>query len=134
MIRELEEKDFINVNELLKDFNYELNKESFNNDFLKTLVYEDGFIKGVLVYQYIYNRAEIDYIIVDNNYRKLGIATKLLKYLEDSYKLDNITLEVRESNKEAINFYLKNGFKEVTRRKNYYKDEDGILMIKNLGE
>ena len=95
MIRELEEKDFIKVNELLKDFNYELNKESFENDFLKTLVYEDGFIKGVLVYQYIYNRAEIDYIIVDNNYRKLGIATKLLKYLEDSYKLDNITLEVR---------------------------------------
>lgn len=134
MIRELEEKDFIKVNELLKDFNYELNKESFDNNFLKTLVYEDGFIKGVLVYQYIYNRAEIDYIIVDNNYRKLGIATKLLKYLEDSYKLDNITLEVRESNKEAISFYLKNGFKEVTRRKNYYKDEDGILMIKNLGE
>ena len=134
MIRELEEKDFIKVNKLLKDFNYELNKESFDNDFLKTLVYEDGFIKGVLVYQYIYNRAEIDYIIVDNNYRKLGIATKLLKHLEDSYKLDNITLEVRESNKEAINFYLKNGFKEVTRRKNYYKDEDGILMIKNLGE
>jgi len=134
MIRELEEKDFIKVNELLKYFNYELNKESFDNDFLKTLVYEDGFIKGVLVYQYIYNRAEIDYIIVDNNYRKLGIASKLLKYLEDSYKLDNITLEVRESNKEAISFYLKNGFKEVTRRKNYYKDEDGILMIKNLGE
>ena len=134
MIREIEEKDFIQVNELLKNFNYELNKESFDNDFLKTLVYEDGFIKGVLVYQYIYNRAEIDYIIVDNNYRKIGIATKLLKYLEDIYKLDNITLEVRESNKSAINFYLKNGFKEVTRRKNYYKDEDGILMIKNLGE
>ena len=134
MIRELEEKDFIKVNELLKDFNYELNKESFDNDFLKTLVYEDGFIKGVLVYQYIYNRAEIDYIIVDNNYRKLGIATKLLKHLEDSYKLDNITLEVRESNKYAINFYLKNVFKEVAKRKNYYKDEDGILMIKNLGE
>ena len=134
MIREIEEKDFIQVNELLKNFSYELNKESFNNDFLKTLVYEEDFIKGVLVYQYIYNRVEIDYIIVDNNYRKLGIATKLLKHLEDSYKLDNITLEVRESNKEAINFYLKNGFKEVTRRKNYYKDEDGILMIKNLGE
>ena len=134
MIREIEEKDFIEVNRLLDNFNYKLNKESFNNDFLKTLVYKDNFIKGALVYQYIYNRVEIDYIIVDNNYRKMGIATKLLKYLENSYKLDNITLEVRESNKEAINFYLKNGFKEVTKRKNYYNDEDGILMIKNLGE
>ena len=37
MIRELEEKDFIKVNELLKDFNYELNKESFDNDFLNML-------------------------------------------------------------------------------------------------
>jgi len=135
MIRELEEKDFIQVNELLKNFNYELNKESFNNDFLKSLVYEDDFIKGILVYQYFYDRLEIDYIIVDSNYRKMGIATKLLNKLEKTYKnIDNITLEVRESNKSAINFYLKNGFKEVTKRKNYYKDEDGILMIKNLGE
>ena len=135
MIRELEEKDFIQVNELLKNFNYELNKESFNNDFLKVLVYEEGFIKGILVYQYLYDRLEIDYIIVDSGYRKMGIATNLLKTLENTYKnIENITLEVRESNKEAISFYLKNGFKEVTRRKNYYKDEDGILMIKNLGE
>ena len=135
MIRELEEKDFIQVNELLKNFNYELNKESFNNDFLKVLVYEEGFIKGILVYQYLYDRLEIDYIIVDSGYRKMGIATNLLKTLENTYKnIENITLEVRESNKSAVNFYLKNGFKEVTRRKNYYKDEDGILMIKNLGE
>ena len=135
MIREIEEKDFIQVNELLKNLNYELNKESFNNDFLKALVYEDNFIKGIIVYQYLYDRLEIDYIIVDSDYRKMGIATKLLNTLENTYKnIDNITLEVRESNKSAINFYLKNGFKEVTKRKNYYKDEDGILMIKNLGE
>ena len=135
MIREIEEKDFIQVNELLKNFNYELNKESFNNDFLKALVYEDDFIKGILVYQYLYDRLEIDYIIVDSDYRNIGIATKLLKELEKTYKnIDNITLEVRESNSSAINFYLKNGFKEVAKRKNYYRDEDGILMIKKLGE
>lgn len=135
MIREIEKKDFIQVNELLENFNYELTKKSFNNDFLKVLVYDDKFIKGILVYQYLYDRLEIDYIIVDNNYRKKGIATKLLHFLENNYKnIDNITLEVRESNKEAINFYRKNGFKEVTKRKNYYNDEDGILMIKKLGE
>lgn len=135
MIRNLNEKDLIRVNELLKDFNYKLTKESFNNDFLKVLVYEEECIKGILVYQYLYDRIEIDYIIVDNKYRKMGIATRLLHFLENDYKnIDNITLEVRESNIEAINFYSKNGFKEVTKRKNYYKDEDGILMIKKLGE
>lgn len=135
MIRELEEKDLIQVNKLLENFNYNLNKESFNNDFLKVLVYEEEFVKGILVYQYMYDRIEIDYIIVDNNYRNLGIATKLLNFIEEKYKnILNITLEVRQSNKEAIGFYKKNGFKEATKRKNYYVDEDAILMIKNLGE
>lgn len=135
MIRKIEENDYEVVNNLLKIFDYNLDKNSFENDFLKVLVYEDKYIRGVLVYRYLYDRIEIDYIIVDSEYRGLGIATNLLKYLENKYKnIDNITLEVRESNKQAINFYLKNGFKEVIKRKNYYKDEDGILMIKNLGE
>ena len=135
MIREFEQKDFIVVNKLLNTFNYKIDKESFNNDFLKVLIYEEDFIKGILVYQYLYDRIEIDYIIVDNEYRNLGIATKLLNFIEDKYKdIKNITLEVRESNKVAISFYKKNGFKEIAKRKNYYKDEDGILMIKNLGE
>ena len=135
MIRELEEKDYSFVNNLLNTFNYKLDKKSLNNDFLKVLVYEEKVIKGILVYQYLYDRIEIDYIIVDNNYRNLGIASKLLKYMEQKHtNINNITLEVRESNQEAINLYLKNGFKEVTKRKKYYKDEDGILMIKNLGE
>ena len=135
MIRKIEENDYEVVNNLLKIFDYNLDKNSFENDFLKVLVYEDKYIRGVLVYRYLYDRIEIDYIIVDSEYRGLGIATNLLKYLENKYKnIDNITLEVRESNKPAIKFYLKNGFKEVIKRKNYYKDEDGILMIKNLGE
>jgi ribosomal-protein-alanine N-acetyltransferase len=120
---------------LLSYFNYKLNEDSFTNVFLKVLVYEDIVIKGVLVYEYFYDRIEIDYIIVNNNYRNNGIATKLLNFIENKYNnIRNITLEVRESNYEAINFYLKNGFKKVTIRKNYYKNEDGILMIKKLGE
>ena len=135
MIREFIKKDTERVNELLKDFNYKIDKKSFNNDFLKILIYEEVNILGVLVYQYLYDRIEIDYIIVDKDYRNRGIATKLLEFIENNYNnLKNITLEVRESNEEAIKFYLKNNFKEITKRKNYYKDEDGILMIKNLGE
>ena len=131
MIRESEYKDIQETNSLLSYFNYKLNEDSFTNVFLKVLVYEDIVIKGVLVYEYFYDRIEIDYIIVNNNYRNNGIATKLLNFIENKYNnIRNITLEVRESNYEAINFYLKNGFKKVTIRKNYYKNEDGILMIK----
>ena len=134
MIREININEFDKANKLLEEFNYKLTKDSFNNDFLRVLVYYDYDIVGVLVYDLIYDRAEIDYIIVDENYRNKGIATSLLKYLEKNNNLKNITLEVRNSNIKAINFYLKNGFLKSTVRRNYYNNEDGILMIKNLGD
>lgn len=136
MIREYNKNDLQSINDLLKNFHYKLDKNSFDNEFLCIVLYEDeSCIKGVLVYEFFYDRIEIDYIIVDPIYRKCGIASKLLNYIENKYKeAKNITLEVRESNLSAINFYIKNGFNQVTKRRNYYKEEDGILMIKNLGE
>lgn len=136
MIRDYNKDDLQTINNLLKNFEYKIDDNSLNNDFLNVILYEDeNKIKGILVYEFFYDRIEIDYIIVDSVYRNCGIATKLLKYIENKHKeAKNITLEVRESNISAINFYKKNGFNKITKRKNYYKDEDGILMIKNLGE
>lgn len=131
MIRDFVFNDVAEVNELLKKFNYEITKKSFDNDFLKVLLYEDEKITGVLVYEDLIDSLSIDYLIVDEKYRNKGIATKLLKSMEDRHlNYINTTLEVRESNVVAISFYEKNGFKKATIRKNYYKDEDGILMIK----
>ena len=46
--------------------------------------------------------------------------------------LEKITLEVNEKNTKAINFYTKNGFSDVGRRRNYYELSgvfyDAILM------
>ena len=131
MIREFKYEDIDDINKLLIELNYKLEEKLFNNDFLKVLIYEENGIKGVLIYQDLIDRLTIDYLVVDKEYRKLGIATKLIKEMENrNINAINSTLEVRISNKLAINFYKKNGFKEVTIRKNYYKDEDGILMIK----
>ena len=46
--------------------------------------------------------------------------------------IKNITLEVNENNKSAVQFYLKNGFAIAATRKNYYNDGDGYLMLKEL--
>ena len=133
MIRKLEPKDIEVVNKYLKEFNYKIDETL--NEFVNVLLYDDNGIKGVLVCSKIYDRLEIDYIIVDKSYRRLGIASKLLKYMEDENKgVLNITLEVRESNALAISFYKKNGFVIEAVRKNYYKDENGLLMMKKLGE
>lgn len=69
---------------------------------------------------------EILAIATVEEYRNKGIAKELL----DKIKTKDIFLEVRESNKKAINFYKKNNFKQISIRKGYYSDptEDAIIM------
>lgn len=133
MIRDLKIEEIEEVNLLLSYFNYKITLESFNNPFFKCFVYFDEIIKGVLVYDFLYDRVEIEYIYVLNEYKKMGIGTKLLNKLEE-FNIKNITLEVRESNTIAIKFYKKNGFKIISKRQKYYEKEDGYLMIKELGD
>lgn len=131
MIREFNLKDKEAVNSLLINLDYKIDLDVFNNDFLRAIVFEENKIIGVLVYQDLIDNLTIDYLIVDESFRNKGIASRMLKYIEDKHKnIINITLEVRESNNTAINFYKKNGFKSAAIRKNYYKNENGILMIK----
>ena len=47
--------------------------------------------------------------------------------------VENVTLEVRESNQAAINLYKKNGYEEVVIKKHYYSNgENAIYMVKRL--
>lgn len=93
--------------------------------------YEKDKILGYLIYDIIYDRAELVNIYVLENYRNNKIGTQLLQQLINIAKKNNcknITLEVRKSNKYAILLYKKYNFKEVAIRKGYYSGEDGILM------
>ena len=133
MIRRIVKEDLKRINILFNQFDYRINDNYLNNPFFNCLVYKDEIIKGVLIYQQIYDRIEIDYIIVDSKFQRQHIASKLLEYLINSmFSIKNITLEVNEENVAAINLYKKFNFKEVARRKNYYKDKDAILMIRRF--
>ena len=81
----------------------------------------------------------IDNIAVSGPYRKKGIATALLRKLEETAKAENgefLSLEVRESNTAAVSLYLKNGYVKAGVRKNFYQQpaEDGIIMTKEIGQ
>ena len=130
MIQEI--KDINIINEKLSNFNTSVKEIGVYTKYYSYI--ENDLIVGFLSFDLIYDRAEINYIFVEEKYRKKGIATKLLNHMLDicNNGCNNITLEVKESNKSAINFYLKNGFIEVARREKYYQDEDGILMIKEM--
>jgi len=132
MIKELNDVKLINT--FLKKFNQSI--INLDDPFKKYIGFEiDSKIVSFLNYSLMYDRIEIEYIYTLEEYRNKNIASKLLEYLIDlgiKNNCLNITLEVRCSNKAAINFYQKNGFNEVSIRKNYYDNEDGILMLREL--
>ena len=133
MIRNYKDSDLNQVNRILSFFNENINLDS--NPFYKCFVYEKKNIVGVTVFQEIYERIELDYIIVDSDYRRCGIADKLMNHLIDYAKKNhifNITLEVNENNIAAINMYKKHGFIVASKRDKYYKESDAILMIRKF--
>jgi len=78
-------------------------------------------------------------ICIHPDFRQQKIATKLLKYMLNIsifMKANNLFLEVRKSNTQAINLYKKNGFKQIGTRKDYYRSkqgrEDAITFKKDL--
>ena len=81
--------------------------------------------------------AEITTIMVIPEYRHQGLGRELMRcvyQLCQEKNVDDLTLEVRVSNEQAIQFYHLQGFKIVSIRKNYYDDgEDAYLMVKHLG-
>jgi len=67
--------------------------------------------------------------------RRMGIGNQLMEKIEEKFKengASRVTLEVRESNIDAIHFYLNRGYQEIGRVKAYYYDEDALIMSKNL--
>ena len=99
----------------------------------------DGKLVGYLISMVALDTADILNIGIDSDYKRQGHATALLNHLIEELKKRNISeilLEVRAGNKPAIQFYKKQGFKEISVRKNYYTKnsknqshrEDGIIM------
>ena len=89
---------------------------------------EEDKILGYLKYSLIYDRMEIDNILVEPEYRGQKIGNKLMSRLISiaiEEHVVNITLEVRVSNTKAFNLYQKYGFEKVGLRKNYYNSKDG---------
>jgi ribosomal-protein-alanine N-acetyltransferase len=91
---------------------------------------------GYISYWITFDSATICRFGVLKDERKKGYGQKLLDYaIKDCSEsgVSIITLEVRASNKEAINLYLKNDFTKITTKPHYYSNgEDAIYMAKGV--
>ena len=94
---------------------------------------EDGTVAGYVGSQSVLGEADMMNLAVAPAYRRRGVARALLAALEqalDARQVGSLCLEVRAGNAPAIALYEKLGFRQVGRRKNYYRaeHEDALLM------
>ena len=99
----------------------------------------NGRTIGYLIAMLAGDTADILNIGIDPDFKRQGYSTGLLNHLIKELRKRNIgeiLLEVRAGNKSAIQFYKRQGFEEISVRKNYYtknsknqsQREDGIIM------
>lgn len=118
-------------------WNFEIFKEELvnNNSSYLVLRYDDEIVcfGGIKI---ILDESNIMDIVTRKDKRNQGFAKFLLNELINISEEENctsITLEVRENNIPAIHLYESFDFKEVGRRKKYYKNGDtAILMTRKL--
>ena len=92
---------------------------------------ENNINKGFIHIQNRLDIIDLLNIIVKPEYQNQGIGSVLLKYIIDNKQDKKIMLEVRSKNINAIKLYQKYDFKIINIRKNYYKDDDAIIMERN---
>jgi ribosomal-protein-alanine N-acetyltransferase len=92
----------------------------------------DGEMLGYLICSRYDTVWHIMNVAVDPAQRRKGIATALLTDLfrRVGSQTERFTLEVRESNRAAIELYERYGFRAAGRRRRYYQDngEDAVVM------
>lgn len=87
---------------------------------------------GYVVFHQVLDEAEVINIAVLPEFKGKKVAQELLAYglKEIGETVNQVFLEVRETNDSAKGLYLKVGFEEIGRRKAYYHHpkEDGLVM------
>jgi ribosomal-protein-alanine acetyltransferase len=135
------------------DILHEIERESFSENafpksFLKYLIVQHGstFLKAKINDEIVGCIAGLPHkpngisriytLEVKPEFRRKGIASKLLQTLENEFKKRGATLsilEVEVDNTAALNLYQKFGYKTVGILKDYYgKNRNGFEMTKKL--
>lgn len=131
MIEKLKKEEYNTILELAKKLNANYTVDLIGPNENVIIYKKDNLVIGFIQYLKLYDTLEIINIFVKEEYRKQGIAKKMIDYLiTDDVK--HILLEVRESNVDAISFYKHLGFTQIRTIKNYYKEEDAIVMERRI--
>lgn len=145
MIRTLHESDFpqILVIENLTQvapWTVETFERCQSSGYAGWIAEREGIILGFIIMTMQAAESHILNLGVHPDYQRQGYGAMLLQHAIDTAKAKDIGiafLEVRKSNKKAINLYEKFGFVQIGDRKDYYTTlkgrEDALVFAKDLG-
>jgi ribosomal-protein-alanine N-acetyltransferase len=97
-----------------------------------------GVALGRLLLDGVENLCELEWIAVEREWRRGGVGRALMNGLEEwsrDHGGHRLMLEVRAGNQTAQMLYRRVGWREMGRRKEYYRDpvEDAVVMELLLG-
>jgi len=143
IIRDMREEDIPSILEIERNSsNPPWSEEQFLNEIynkyaLSKVAVFDGEVIGYICANYLLHESHILTLAVDPDFRRRGVATKLMNEATRELKKRGCVfmyLKVRVSNAGAQKFYELFGFKAETVRKKYYgnPDENALLMMGRL--
>ena len=143
IIRPMEVSDTEQVEKIEKQiFSIPWSQKSFedacqSNDNIYLVCEMNGQIAGYCGLWTVLGEGNITNMAVSGGFRRLGIAEALMKEMEKRGMSKNVVtyfLEVRKSNKAAVNLYKKMGYVQIGVRKNFYEKpvEDALVMSKTI--
>ncbi len=137
-------KNMDNIEELYKiesecfgnSWTLEMLKEEWENPLSVTVTkIEDGKLAAFALGRVVADEGELFQIGTLAEFRRRGIAEKLLaelhgKMIEKGAEV--CFLDVRSRNAAAIALYEKCGYERISVRRNYYPDDDAVIMRRQL--
>ena len=125
-IKQVKKGDLLKLIEIYNDiFDYPASIKDFENyfreDTIKIWKISTQKIIGFVIFYHVRDEIEIIQIGIMKLCQRKNYGSLIVNKIKKLKDIRKIFLEVSVENIQAINFYLKNGFKKIGIRKGYYK-------------
>ena len=109
-----------------------------DKDTMALIARKEGTIAGFAIMRFGDDQAHLFLLAVAPEFRRTGIGRSMIHWLEKSCRtagIQAIRLEVRASNRGAVRFYRKLGYRVLARVAGYYdRRESAAIMARSLNE
>ena len=103
-----------------------------DKDTMVLIASKEGMIAGFAIMRFGDDQAHLFLLAVQPEYRRTGIGRSMMQWLEKSCRtagIQAIRLEVRWSNRGAIRFYRKLGYRILAKAAGYYDQREAAAVM-----